>query len=411
MSVARACLALVAVLAIGSTAALAGTATGVGDPGVTPTSVLLGGTTSLTGSASQFSAMAVGADAYFRYVNAKGGVNGRSITYRYLDDASTAANALQRTRELVEQEHVFAIFNTLGTEPNLSIRPYLSSGKVPQLFAASGDTSFGRDYEQYPTTIGFQPTYTAEGWVLGKYLARSAPGAKVAVLFQNDAYGKDLFNGLRKGLERSKTRVIAAQPYEAGSADVGAQMTKLKASEADTFVSFAMPKTTVQAFMLAGKLGWKPKRVITSALSSSSSVMQQASQGGTNRVVEGAVSIAFLKDPTDSEWKSEASMKLYGQIMKQYAPDADATDVSHVYGMAVAWTTVEALSKVGKDLTRASLLKVVDNLNAPGNPFLLPGITVKTSGADRYPIDQMLLQRWRKGTWKSFGGLWGYRAP
>jgi branched-chain amino acid transport system substrate-binding protein len=407
---ARACLALIAMLACGATSALAGTATGVGDPGVTPTSILLGGTTSLTGSASQFSAMAVGADAYFRYVNAKGGVNGRSITYRYLDDASTAASALQRTRELVEQEQVFAIFNTLGTDANLAIRSYLSSGKVPQLFAASGDTSFGRDYAQYPTTIGFQPIYAAEGWVVGKYLARSAPGANVAVLFQNDAYGKDLFNGLRKGLERSKARVIAAQPYEAGSADVGAQMTKLKESGADTFVIFAVPKVTIQAFMLAGKLGWKPKRVITSALSSSSSVMQQASQGGTNRVVEGAMSIAFLKDPTDSEWKHEPSMRLYGQIMKKYAPDADATDVSYVYGMAVAWTMVEALKKVGKDLTRASLLKVVDNLNAPGNPFLLPGIAVKTSGVDHYPIDQMLLQRWQKGSWKSFGGLWGYRA-
>jgi branched-chain amino acid transport system substrate-binding protein len=409
--VARACLALVAVLALGSTVALAGTVKGAGDPGVTPTSILLGGTTSLTGSASPFSAIAVGADAYFKHVNAKGGVNGRSITYRYLDDASTAATALQRTRDLVEQEHVFAIFNTLGTEPNLAIRPYLSSGKVPQLFATSGDASFGRDYARYPTAIGFQPTYAAEGWVVGKYLARSAPGAKVAVLFQDDAYGKDLFNGLRKGLERSKTRVIAAQPSEATPADLGAQIARLKASGADTLAIFATPKLTIQAFLLADKLGWKPRRAITSAASSASSVMQQASQSGTNRLVEGAISIAFLKDPTDPEWKSEPSMKLYGQIMEKYAPDADATDVFHVYGMAVAWTAVEALKKAGKDLTRASLVKALDNLNAPGNPFLLPGIAVKTSGVDHYPIEQMLLQRWQKGAWKSFGGLWGYRAP
>jgi len=140
-------------------------------------------------------------------------------------------------------------------------------------------------------------------------------------------------------------------------------------------------------------------------------VMQQASQGGTNRLVEGAISIAFLKDPTDSAWKSDPSMKLYAQIMKKYAPDADATDVFHVYGMAAAWTAVEVLQRTGKELTRESLLKVVDSFNAPGNPFLLPGVVVKTAGADHYPVEQMLLQRWHKGAWKSFGGLWGYRAP
>jgi branched-chain amino acid transport system substrate-binding protein len=404
------CLALAATLVLGVTAAFAGLARGAADPGVTPTSILLGGTSPLSGSASAYASVARGADAYFKYVNAKGGVLGRTISYKIVDDGYNPAQSVQVTRQLVEQEKVFAVFNSLGTEQNLAVRDYLNASKVPQLFVASGATTFGRDYGKYPYTIAFQPSYQAEGWVYGKYLARTAPGAKVAVLFQNDDYGKDLLNGLKKGIQRSAVKVIAAQPYEVTASDVGSQVAKLKASGADTFAIFATPKFAIQSFVFANKLGWQPKRVINNAVSSASNIMQLAAEGGTNKVVNGAISIVFLKDPTDPQWKSDAAMKLYGQIMKKYAAGANANDVYHVYGMAVAWTTVEALKKAGKDLSRASLLKAVDNLNASGNPFLLPGIALKTSGQDHFPIEQMLLQRWQKGSWNSFGGLWGYRA-
>lgn len=404
------CLALAATLVLGVTAAFAGLARGAEDPGVTPTSILLGGTSPLSGSASAYASVARGADAYFKYVNARGGVLGRTISYKIVDDGYNPAQSVQVTRQLVEQEKVFAVFNSLGTEQNLAVRDYLNASKVPQLFVASGATTFGRDYGKYPYTIAFQPSYQAEGWVYGKYLARTAPGAKVAVLFQNDDYGKDLLNGLKKGIQRSAVKVIAAQPYEVTASDVGSQVAKLKASGADTFAIFATPKFAIQSFVFANKLGWKPKRVINNAVSSASNIMQLAAEGGTNKVVNGAISIVFLKDPTDPQWKSDAAMKLYGQIMKKYAAGANANDVFHVYGMAVAWTTVEALKKAGKDLSRASLLKAVDNLNASGNPFLLPGIALKTSGQDHFPIEQMLLQRWQKGSWNSFGGLWGYRA-
>jgi branched-chain amino acid transport system substrate-binding protein len=404
------CLALAATLVLGVTAAFAGLARGAEDPGVTPTSILLGGTSPLSGSASAYASVARGADAYFKYVNAKGGVLGRTISYKIVDDGYNPAQSVQVTRQLVEQEKVFAVFNSLGTEQNLAVRDYLNASKVPQLFVASGATTFGRDYGKYPYTIAFQPSYQAEGWVYGKYLARTAPGAKVAVLFQNDDYGKDLLNGLKKGIQRSAVKVIAAQPYEVTASDVGSQVAKLKASGADTFAIFATPKFAIQSFVFANKLGWQPKRVINNAVSSASNIMQLAAEGGTNKVVNGAISIVFLKDPTDPQWKSDAAMKLYGQIMKKYAAGANANDVYHVYGMAVAWTTVEALKKAGKDLSRASLLKAVDNLNASGNPFLLPGIALKTSGQDHFPIEQMLLQRWQKGSWNSFGGLWGYRA-
>ncbi len=236
---ALACLSLAAALALGVTAALAGTVGGASDPGVTSTSILLGGTSPLTGASSAYASVARGADAYFKYVNARGGVLGRTISYKVVDDAYNPAQSVQATRQLVEQEKVFAVFNSVGTEQNLAVRDYLNTSKVPQLFVASGATTWGRDYARYPYTIGFQPSYQAEGWVYGKYLARTAPGARVAVLFQNDDYGKDLLNGLKKGIQRSAVKVIAAQPYEATAADVGSQMARLKASGADTLAIFA----------------------------------------------------------------------------------------------------------------------------------------------------------------------------
>lgn len=404
------CLALVTSLALGVTAAIAGTARGAADPGVTADSILLGGTAPLTGPASQYSSIARGADAYFKYVNSKGGVNGRKITYEYIDDAYNPAQSVPVTRQLVEQDKVFAVFNSLGTVQNLAVRPYLNAMKVPQMFVASGATTWGRDYAQYPYTIGFQPSYQAEGWVYGKYLARTAPGATVAVLFQNDDYGKDLLGGLKRGLQRSKVKVIAAQPYEVTSPDVSSQIAKLKSSGADTLAIFATPTFAIQAYQFANKLGWKPKRVINNAVASASTSMQIASSAGQNKLVNGTVSIVFLKDPTDPQWKNDSAMKLYRKILTQYAPGANANDPLHVYGMASAWTAVDALTKAGKDLTRASLLKVLDTFNATGNPFMLPGIAVKTAGKDHFPIEQMLLQRWQNGAWRSFGGLWGYRA-
>jgi branched-chain amino acid transport system substrate-binding protein len=402
--------ALVLTLATGVTAALAGPTRASADPGVTSTSILLGTTSPLSGVASAYASVARGADAYFKYVNARGGVNGRKIVDTIVDDAYNPAQTVQATRQLVEQDKVFAIFNALGTEQNLAIRDYLNAQKVPQLFAASGATVFGTEAAKYPYTIGLQPSYQAEGWVLGKYLARTQGAAKVAVLFQNDDYGKDLLSGLKKGIERSRVRVAAAEPYEVTATDVQAQVAKLRSSGANVFAVFATPKFAIQAYVYANKLGWKPKLSLTNAVSSASNIMQLASEGGTNKVVEGSVSIVFLKDPTDPKWKNDSAMKLYRTIMKRYAPGANVNDVYHVYGMAAAWTAVEAIRKVGKDLTRDGLLKVVGSMNLSGNPFLLPGIALKTGSGDHFPIEQMVLQRWHKGSWKSFGGIWGYHT-
>jgi branched-chain amino acid transport system substrate-binding protein len=322
--------ALVLTLAIGVTAAFAGTTRSSADPGVTSTSILLGTTSPLSGVASAYASVARGADAYFKYVNARGGVNGRKISDTIVDDQYNPQQTVLATRKLVEQDGVFAMFNTLGTEQNLAIRDYLNANKVPQLFAASGATAFGSESAKYPYTIGLQPSYQAEGWVLGKYLARTQGSAKVAVLFQNDDYGKDLLNGLKKGMQRSKARVVAAEPFEATAPDVQSQMAKLRSSGASTLAIFATPKHAIQAYVFANRLNWKPKVTLTNAVASASNIMLLASEGGKNKVVEGSVSIVFLKDPTDPKWKNDAAMKLYRSIMKRYAASANVDDVYHV---------------------------------------------------------------------------------
>jgi len=402
-------IAVVASLVVGATAAIAATARS-NDPGVTSSTILLGGTAPLSGYSIAYAAASRGADAYFKYVNARGGVNGRKIEYRVADDGYNAAETVALTRELVEQDKVFAMFNSAGTAGSLAVRPYLNVMKVPQLFVASGATTLGRDYATYPYSIGFQPSNQAEGWVYGKYLARTAVGTTIAVLFQNDDYGKDLLGGLKRGLQRSKTKVIAAQPYDVGAVDVSSQIAKLRASGADTLAIFATPNAAVQAYSIANRLGWKPKRVINSSAGAGAATMVRASDSGQNKLVNGTLSIAFMKDPNDPQWKADPTMKLYRKILNRYAPGSTGDDAQYVYGMAAAWTAVEALRRAGKNLTREGLVKELDTFTASGNPFLLPGIAVKTAGKDHYPIEQMLLQRWQGATWKSFGGLWGYRA-
>jgi branched-chain amino acid transport system substrate-binding protein len=400
---------LLVLTAVAAGAALPGAHAGpsapVVDPGITATSILLGGTSPLTGPAVAYASVARGAKAYFDSVNAKGGVARRSIEYKILDDAYNPAQTVQATRQLVEQDKVFAIFNTLGTEVNLSIRDYLNGSKVPQLFAASGATTFGRDAPTYPWTIGFQPSYQAEGWVLGRYLAKTKKHGKIAVLFQNDEYGKDLLGGLKRGLRRSGVKVVAAQAYEVTALDVSSQIAKLKASRAGTFAIFATPTFAIQSFVYANKLGWKPE-VINNAVSAASNIMLLASEGGKNKTVDGTVALNFLKDPSDIRWKKDPGMRTYRAVMSRFAKGENANDVYHVYGMAVAYETVSLFKRLGANPTRAGLMAKARTMNDPSNPFLLPGIAVETGQGDGFPIQQGQLQRWTNGRWVPFGAIW-----
>jgi branched-chain amino acid transport system substrate-binding protein len=396
-------LALFALVAVGG--AQARPDAGAADPGVTSTSVAIGGTVPLSGVAAAYAAVGRGADAYFKYVNAKGGVAGRKIEYTFLDDQYLPSNTVQQTRKLVQEDKVFAIYNSLGTEHNLAIRPFLNQLKVPQVFPATGATTFGTDHKQYPwTTAGFQPSYIAEGRIYGKAIGQLGKGKKVAVLFQNDDYGKDALNGVKQGLRFAGRggKVVAAQSYEVSDADISSQVAKLRSSRADVFVIVATPKPAIQAFIAVNKLGWKPK-IIVNAVASASNTMKIAQLSSGNRT-EGAISIAFIKDPSDPRWANDAGGKLYRTIFKQYG-SGDITDVYNAYGMASAFTLVETLKKVGANLTRARLLSALNNLNVTNNPFLLPGITVKTGPNDPFPIEQSQLERWTKGRWVPYGPL------
>src|ERR671923_628655 len=263
-------------LAVGIPGAFAGSAA---DPGVTSGSILIGGTTPLSGSAQAFASVAKGANAYFKYVNARGGVFRRKINYKFVDDGYIPAETIRQTRQLVQEDKVFAIFNSLGTEHNLAIRPYLNEVEVPQLFAATGATTMGRDHGQFPWTIAYQPTYIAEGAMYGSYIRRTMPTRRIAILYQDDDYGKDLINGLRRGLGARASRIVAREGHAATDDNVESQVAKLKSSGATVLMLFTTPKFTIQAFQYVNKLGWKPK-IFVNAVSSASNIMTISSSRG-----------------------------------------------------------------------------------------------------------------------------------
>jgi branched-chain amino acid transport system substrate-binding protein len=372
------------------------------DPGVTSNEIVIGGTIPLSGIAASYASVGRGAEAYFKYVNAKGGVNRRKITYKYMDDQYNPSNTVQVTRQLVQQEHVFAIFNSLGTEHNLNIRAYLNAAKVPQLFVGSGATTFGRDYKRYPYTIGYLPSYVGEGKVYARRILKTEPTAKIGVLFQNDDYGKDLLNGFRTGLGAKARNIVSMQSYDPLETELASQIGRLKSSGAKIFMLIATPPFVIRGLKAAATLGWKPT-VYINQVGSATNIMRIVALTANPQIIEGAITIQAYKDPTSPRFRKDKGMLLYRRIMKQYLPRADANDGFHVYSMAVAYTFVDALRKAGKNVTRAGIVRAVQKLNEPSNPFILPGIVVKTSTTDHFPIEQGQLQRWHAGQWNPLG--------
>jgi ABC-type branched-subunit amino acid transport system substrate-binding protein len=373
-------------------------------PGVSPTEILLGGTAPLTGPESAYSVVAEGANAYFQYADDHGGVFGRKIRYLYLDDAYDPAQTVQQTRQLVEQDKVFAIFNTVGTQHALAIRPYLNQLGVPELFAGSGASALTRDAKQYPWTIGYLPSFLGEGKVYGGYIATHRPKSRIAVLYEDSDFGHDMLTGLQEGLH-GKARIVAKQSYAVTDADVTSQISALRASKADTLMLFALPKQVIQAFLAADKLGWRP-HVFVAAVSIDPFVMAVARENTHNRTTEGAISIAFLKDPTNAaRWGKDPGVKLYYSIMKRYDHAGDPNAVANFYGMAVAYTMVDTLKHAGKNPTRESVMNAATHLKEATNPFLLPGIVVKTGPGDRRPLDQVQMYRYHAGVWRVFGPI------
>lgn len=373
-------------------------------PGVSDTEVVLGGLHPFSGPASAYGAISKGAAAYFAYVNARGGVSGRKIVYKDLDDAYSPPQALQLSKELVEQDRVFAMFNTLGTPSNLAIRPYLNDMKVPHLFVATGATTWGRDAAKFPWTIGFQTDYQAEAAVFGRYIASHTPTAKVAVLYQNDDFGGDYLTGLERGLGAKAGQIVKTASYEVSDPDVRSQIATLKASGADALLIAATPKFATQALVAVGQLNWKVASYLTD-VSASQVVMRAATQTGGSAATDGVVTATYALDPTNDAYAGTKGMKLYRQILTTYAPGTDVSNAFVMFGMAAAYTMADALGKAGKALTRERIMDVVTHLDERDNPFLAPGIVVKTSPDDRFPIRQEQLLRYTGGAWQPFGSV------
>jgi branched-chain amino acid transport system substrate-binding protein len=371
-------------------------------PGVTPTTITLGGTIPITGPAAAYGSVGRGADAYFKYVNSKGGVFGRKIVYKYEDDEFQVAKTISLTRELVEQDNVLAIFNSVGTEHALAIRSYLNDRKVPQLFVGSGVSKLATEHKKYPWSMGYLPSFAGEGGIYGRYIAAHQPKARIAVLYENSDFGKDMLNGLRRGLG-GKGKIVATQAYEVEDTDISSQLASLQSSRADTLMLFATPKFAIFGYVDSFRLGWHPHVFVTS-VSISPDIMKIARLGSNQRQVEGSISIAFVKDPTAQQWAKDKTVRLYKTIMKRYLPSAKADDVFNYYGMAVAYTMVDTLRKAGRNPTRESVLRAATHLDEV-NPFLLPGVRIRTTPNDYYPMDKVKLARYHLTHWQFFGNL------
>ena len=383
-------------------APLAAAAVALATPGVTPTQITLGGTVPLSGPAAAYASVGRGADAYFRYVNSKGGVFGRKIVYKYEDDQFDVATTILLTHQLVEQDNVFAIFDSVGTEHALAVRPYLNDRKVPQLFVGSGVSKLATEHKQYPWSMGYLPSFLGEGAIYGRYIAAHQAHARIAVLYENSDFGKDMLNGLRRGLG-GKAKIVGTQPYEIDDPNVDSQLARLKASGADTLMLFATPKFAIFGYVGSFRLGWHPHVYVTS-VSISPDIMKIAKFGSNQKQVEGSISIAFVKDPTAQQWAKDKTVRLYKTIVRRFLPGAKPDDVFNYYGMAVAYTMVDTLRKAGRNLTRAGVLRAATHLNET-NPFLLPGVQIKTSPNDYYPMDKVKLARYRGTHWRFFGKL------
>jgi branched-chain amino acid transport system substrate-binding protein len=373
-------------------------------PGVTDTEIKLGQTSPYSGPASAYSVIAKTQLAYFKMINDQGGINGRKINLISIDDAYSPAKTVEQTRKLVEQEEVAAILNPLGTPTGLAVRKYLNDKKVPQLFVGAGATLWG-DHEHFPYSIGFQASYQAETAVYAKYVLTKKPDAKIALFYQNDDAGKDYGNGFKKGLgpDNVKKMVVAEATYESTDPTIDSQIVKLKASGADVLFMHAIPKQAAQAIRKIGEIGWKPDMFFLAATSTSiTSVLKPAGFDHS----KGIISSYSFKDPNDPQWQKDKDVQDWAEFMKKYFPDGNVQDQLIVYGYVVAEATVQVLRQSGDTLTGENIMKQAASLDI-ALPMMLPGIRLKTSPTDYFPVEAMRLERFNGEAWELFGDVIG----
>jgi branched-chain amino acid transport system substrate-binding protein len=370
------------------------------DDGASDTEIKVGHICPYSGPASAYGVNGKAVVAYFDMINATGGINGRKVKLISLDDGYSPAKTVELMRQLVEQEKVLCTHNTLGTATNTAVHKYMNQKKVPHLYLATGASKWG-DYKNFPWTMGYQPDYHTEGSIYARHVLATVKDPRIAVLMQNDDYGKDYWEGFKEGLGKQAGLVVKHVTYEINEPTVDSQVIQLKASGANVFFNIATPKFAAQAMRKAADLGWKPVQYVNNVSASVGTVMKPA--GFDN--VQGILTAAYLMDPTDSTWTDHEDMKAFKAWMAKYHPTAHIADAGNVNGYSVSVLMAETLRRCGDNLTRANVMKSATSFQKFPVPMLLPGITVSTSPTDYFPIQAVQMQRFEGETWKLFGDV------
>ena len=370
------------------------------DTGATDTEVKIGNIIPYSGPASAYGVIGKTEEAYFKKINAEGGINGRKINFVSYDDAYSPPKAVEQVRKLVESDEVLLVFNPLGTPSNTAIQKYLNAKKVPQLFVATGATKWN-DPKDFPWTMGWQPSYQSEARIYAKFLMKEKPDARIAILYQNDDFGKDYLKGLKDGLGPKASMLIAEESYETAEPTIDSHIVKLKSTGADVFINISTPKFAAQAIKKIAEIDWKVMHIVSNVSASVGSVIKPA--GFENS--QGIISAAYLKDVSDPQWDNDPGMKQFLDFLAKDFPEGNKLDGSVVVGYGVAQTLVEVLKKCGDNLTRENVMKQAASLKDFRTEVLLPGIMINTSPTDFAPISQLQLMKFKGEKWDLFGDV------
>ena len=370
------------------------------DTGATDTEIKIGNIMPYSGPASAYGVIGKSEAAYFKKINADGGINGRKINFISYDDSYSPPKAVEQARKLVESDEVLLIFNPLGTPSNSAIQKYLNAKKIPQLFVATGATKWN-DPKNFPWTMGWQPSYQSEARIYAKYLMKEKPDGKIAVMFQNDDFGKDYLKGLKDGLGAKASMIVAEESYETSEPTIDNHIVKLKASGADVFIDIATPKFAAQAIKKIAEIEWKPLHIVSNVSASVGGVIKPA--GFENS--QGILSAAYAKDGADPQWDNDPGMKKFYAFLEKYYPEANKLDGSVVYGYGAAQTLAKVLEMCGDNLTRENVMKQAASLKGFAPDTLLPGVAINTSATDFAPIKQLQMMRFKGEKWDLFGDI------
>ena len=372
------------------------------DPGASDREIKIGNTNPYSGPASAYGTIGKTIAAYFKMVNEQGGINGRKVNFISYDDGYSPPRTVEMARKLVEQDEVLFVFQTLGTPSNTAIHKYMNMKKVPQMHVATGATKWN-DPKNHPWTMGWQPNYQAEAKIYAQHILKTKPDAKIAVLYQNDDYGKDYLKGFHDGLGAKKSMIVREVSYEVADPTVDSQIVQLQASGADVFFNITTPKFAAQAIRKAYDIGWKPVHYLNNVSIGIGSVLTPA---GLDKSV-GLITTAYIKEPTDKQFENDPAIVQWREFMKKHYPDGSLIDNLNVYGYSVGATIAQVLRQCGDNLTRENIMRQAANMKGWRPETLLPGVAIHTSSDDFAPIEAVQLQRFNGKEWVRFGEVMG----